>query len=426
MTRKEFDLEELTDVGTERANELRAAGFRTMEDVRRASEKELATVAGISQRLAEQIKGEIGGEGIESGRDVGPRPMNADDFVRLDNDRGELEPEALSRFEEPHLYLSSTADRKRPDLGVRETEAANHWRVNLEEDVIVGRIGRDRNAIEPPSRREQVKHQFDPLLPEDGITYHPKVGADRFHEPLRRRNGQEVTPHYVLGADDRQVFVPNGYPWRCVGRIFAWTDPSGGPAWTGTGALVGDNVVLTASHIVPWDADPWMMQFVPASWDGSSRVGRSVNSYVRSARGYRNHSQGDDMAVLQLYEPLGDTLGYFGYKTYRDDWEDGDYWTKVGYPSMVANGTRPSRVTWYPIIDDDNDGAGVELEYRADSSGGDSGGPVFGWWSGSPYVVGTHSGGEEEYHFPWSIVRNNLSAGGNALSSLIGWGRSNW
>ena len=132
------------------------------------------------------------------------------------------------------------------------------------------------------------------------------------------------------------------------------------------------------------------------------------------------------MVVMKLYTSLGNDLGYFGYKTYNDDWEDGHYWTKCGYPGMVAGAERPSRVTWFPIIDDDYDGSGVELEYKADSSAGDSGGPVFGWWDGKPYVIGTHSGGEEEYSFPASIVKNNVAAGGSALSKLIKWGRDNW
>ena len=61
------------------------------------------------------------------------------------------------------------------------------------------------------------------------------------------------------------------------------------------------------------------------------------------------------MATLKLYTPLGETLGYFGYKTYHDSWEDGHYWTKCGYPGAVASGQRPSRITWFPIVDDDND-----------------------------------------------------------------------
>lgn len=43
-----------------------------------------------------------------------------------------------------------------------------------------------------------------------------------------------------------------------------------------------------------------------------------------------------------------------------------------------------------------------------------------------PERIGAHSGGEEEYHFPWYIVKNDVAAGGGALSSLIGWARTNW
>ena len=168
------------------------------------------------------------------------------------------------------------------------------------------------------------------------------------------------------------------------------------------------------------------MKFVPAYYDGTSTSGSGVYSYVETYRGYEPHGQGDDIAILKLYTPLGDALGYFGAKTYNDDWEDGNYWTKCGYPSAVSSGQRPSRITWFPIIDDDNDGAGVELEYHADGSGGDSGGPVFGWWNDLPYIIGAHSGGEEEYEFPFSIIKNNVSAGGSILPNLINWGRSNW
>ena len=196
--------------------------------------------------------------------------------------------------------------------------------------------------------------------------------------------------------------------------------PAGRPISYGTGALVGTNVVLTASHVCPWGTSPWMMQFIPAYYDGSSLLGSGVSSYVQAYRGYETDDQGNDMAVLKLYVPLGESLGCFGFRTYDDDWEDGDYWTKCGYASSITS-ERPNRVTWFPIIDDDEYtfGTGTELEYYADASGGDSGGPIFGWWSGEPYVIGTHSGWEEEYHFPFSIVDHNLAAGGSALSNLI-------
>lgn len=119
------------------------------------------------------------------------------------------------------------------------------------------------------------------------------------------------------------------------------------------------------------------------------------------------------------------SLGWFGFRTYNDDWEDLSVWTLPGYPSDKDSGS--GNWPWllhlnFPIIDDDNDGAGVELEYRADTADGQSGAPVFAWFSGSPDVVGTHSGGEDNLGEP----RQNVAAGGNALTNLLHWARSNW
>lgn len=353
------------------------------------------------------------------------RPMVADDLVRLDNDDEGIDRVAEGEPGSRRIYLSSISEAARLDVTPEVVDGV--LQMDLPADAVVGRLGEAAEAVTPAELADLQTSDLPAHRPEGaGITYHPKLASPHPRAILRRRNGKAVTPHYVFGADDRQVFVPSGYPWRCIGKVFAWTNPSGAPAWAGTGALVGRNVVLTASHVCPWGASPWMMQFIPAFWDGVSYGGTGLSSYVQTYRGYRDHDQGDDMAVLKLYTPLGADIGYFGYKTYDDDWEDGNYWTKVGYPGAVASGSRPSRIQWYPIVDDDNDGAGVELEYKADASDGDSGGPVFGWWSGAPYVIGTHSGGEEEYEFPWNTVKNNVAAGGSALSSLINWARTNW
>ena len=123
--------------------------------------------------------------------------------------------------------------------------------------------------------------------------------------------------------------------------------------------------------------------------------------------------------------PLGNSLAWFGFQTYTAAWEDQNVWILPGYPwdkDTVNPGSRPWLHLNFPIIDDDNDGAGVELEYRADAEGGQSGAPVFRWLNGSPIVVGTHSGGEDNVGEP----RQNVAAGGNALTNLLHWGRNNW
>jgi V8-like Glu-specific endopeptidase len=128
------------------------------------------------------------------------------------------------------------------------------------------------------------------------------------------------------------------------------------------------------------------------------------------------------MAVMRLDVPLGNNLGFFGFRTYDSAWEDQSVWTLPGYPFDKDSGNRPWLHLNFPIIDDDNDGAGVELEYRADTEDGQSGAPVFAWFNGSPDVVGTHSGGEDNAGEP----RQNVAAGGTALTNLLHWARNNW
>jgi hypothetical protein len=247
--------------------------------------------------------------------------------------------------------------------------------------------------------------------------------------PLRRVNGKRIKPFYVFGNDDRHPFYPQGYPWQCIGKLLVWSDPSSRyPQWQGSGALIGRNVVLTAGHMAPWGANPWMVQFIPAYYDGASTLGSSVSSYVESYYGY---NAGDrlawDMLVMKLYDPLGDSLGYFGSKSYDDSWEDGPYWTLAGYPRSIANAERPSYQRGFSFHDDDEDGSATELETdNGDASEGDSGGPLFGWWNDGPYVIGVLVGGEEEYKFPFSTEDNNIGAGGDALNDLIRWARNNW
>ncbi|MFI2373694.1 trypsin-like serine peptidase [Streptomyces sp. NPDC018964] len=248
--------------------------------------------------------------------------------------------------------------------------------------------------------------------------------APRAEPPrLVRRNGMRVRPEWVIDGDNRLPYYPNTYPFSLVGRIFVWQN-AGTPNWTwwGTASLLGSRTIMTASHVVPWGSSNWKALFVPAYYDGASVHGTWAASWVTDARGYSNHSQGDDMAVMRLAVPLGNNLGWFGFRTYSSSWQDQPIWTLPGYPWDKDSGNRPWMHPNYPIIDDDNDGAGVELEYRADTEGGQSGAPVYAWFSGSPYVVGTHSGGEDNFGEP----RQNVAAGGAALTNLLHWARGNW
>jgi V8-like Glu-specific endopeptidase len=278
-----------------------------------------------------------------------------------------------------------------------------------------------------------------PKIPEwADLIYHPKMTAHRPSPMMRRANGKRVRPLYIFGNDVRQPFFPSGYPWQCIGKVFAWNDPySFQWSWTGTGVLVSHNTVLTASHVVPWGADPAMIQFIPAYYNGVSTLGPNIYSYVDNAAAYYNEPDPNvdrpawDFAVLRLIDPLGDSLGWFGGKTYSDSWNDGNYWNLVGYPGDIAGGEQPSWQGGISFHDDDEDGDAMELETdNGDATPGDSGGPFFAWWEGEgwPSVVGVTSAQESEWDFPWITgpENNNVAAAGSPMIDLVLWAQNNW
>lgn len=110
--------------------------------------------------------------------------------------------------------------------------------------------------------------------------YQPRLTVQKQFPPLQRFDGRPVDPLIVFGADDRWSFKDSAWPWGLVGKIFTSS------GWTGSGVLVGERLVVTAGHVVPWAdvaAGSWWMKFVPAYYDGSSLYGAGVESYV-SAR----------------------------------------------------------------------------------------------------------------------------------------------
>ena len=244
--------------------------------------------------------------------------------------------------------------------------------------------------------------------------------------PLQRFDGRPVDPLVVFGADDRWSFKDSAWPWGLVGKIFTSS------GWTGSGVLVGERLVVTAGHVVPWAdvaAGSWWMKFVPAYYDGSSLYGAGVESYVSDAKGFNVSSVvGYDWAILRLYNPLGSSLGYFGFNGYSSGWNGLNVWSGIGYPGAIASGQRPAYQGGYSIIDVDSDSnGGKEIESRsADLTSGNSGGPIFAWWGGDPRIVGVVSGAEQEYWFPFSIKWVNVFAGGSGFTNLIWWGRTNW
>lgn len=276
--------------------------------------------------------------------------------------------------------------------------------------------------------RDSVFEEFTP----EGATEFPggprALGLPRPRR-LRRFDGTPVIPTNVtqiFNGESRQLFWDTGTPWARIGRVAI-----GDGTW-GTAALVGRSTIVTAAHVVdsawspggPVTGNP---TFTPAMNGGGSALGSEWVANIVGIAAWEQFvgTDGYDMAVCQLDQPFGDWLGFFGARAYDDDWEDGHYWSHVGYPwDLSPAGTRPSYELGISVEDDDSDDYDtLELETEADGGSGQSGGPLWGRWEqGGRQVIGVLSGIEDNV----AEAKNVLFAGGQGLVSLVSWARSTW
>jgi hypothetical protein len=220
------------------------------------------------------------------------------------------------------------------------------------------------------------------------------------------------------------IFESTGteWPWSAIGKVFITR--RGQPLKVGSGVLVGPQLLLTASHAMPWDTGDSSVRFVPGYRNGNDP--RFGHAYVDIWRGVRNEDDvtGLDYVICKLNWRIGDRTGWLGSEWHSDeDWYYNDPWISVGYPTSEPNGgERPSIEIPVWVRDIDNESDGLEIETHKFALGGWSGGPLWGWRGGEPRVVGIESGFEKDFLDPTRTV----FAGGQHLVNLVKYGWANW
>jgi hypothetical protein len=296
------------------------------------------------------------------------------------------------------------------------------------EDSCRGLPGQDNESFEAEILTRLVS---DVVLPDARRAENIQIRYSPCTRPIRPRHIDSPQlaglPLSVLMRSE--IITERTWPWCTIGKIFVGKDEDyANPMWVGSGALVGPNLLLTASHVAPWNFPNWWMRFVPAYRNGATPFGIS---YVQSYRGVRNTDDvtGLDYVICKLYTRLGDNIGYMGSWFWSNDspYLDGR-WTSVGYPGDSSGGQVPMVELDIALDDIDDEGSsGKELESYVFSTGGWSGGPLWGWIGDQPRIVGVMSGNEEELSF-WDFFTadHSVSAGGGHMVDLVKYGWSNW
>lgn len=174
------------------------------------------------------------------------------------------------------------------------------------------------------------------------------VAVPSFNGSLESRSLQEKRDIY--GPDNRYQYTnTRDFPYRTVGRILIY--PAGGGADVGSGALVGERLVLTARHVALPFQQGAKMSFSP-QYDGAPQLGtyNVINAYVPPLSGNDICQRAEDWGLLALDTRIGDYLGYMGVGLPNSQYFDKPVLTSVGYPGDRDSAQRPYRQDGISIL----------------------------------------------------------------------------
>lgn len=222
---------------------------------------------------------------------------------------------------------------------------------------------------------------------------------------------REGKPENVIGVDDR-VMVPDTtvIPWRCICHLEITYDS--GQVGFGTGWFAGERAVITAAHCLLTRDNPRRkadrIRVIPGRNGTIAPYGYVVSKLFEWNPKWESASDDTaaaayDYGVIYIDKdvkdaPFGERIGYFGLRSYDADEAEllrMAIVNNAGYPHDAA---KPYGSLWFNagrVHRDDGTSDERFLEYMVDTTGGESGGPVFLFDSTSQqrYVVAIHTTG---------------------------------
>jgi len=223
--------------------------------------------------------------------------------------------------------------------------------------------------------------------------------------------GARGKPEDVIGVDDR-VIVPDttGTPWRCICHLEITYDS--GMVGFGTGWFAGEHTVITAGHCLYTRGTPSrraaQIRVIPGRNGTLAPYGYVISKrFDWHARWQSEADDGNaapyDYGAIFIDDvlngaPFGERIGYFGLRNYDESEErllDMAIVNNAGYPHEA---TKPYGTMWFNAGRVHIKGADEDkrfLEYMVDTTGGQSGSPVFLFDTvkNQRYVVAIHTTG---------------------------------
>lgn len=220
-------------------------------------------------------------------------------------------------------------------------------------------------------------------------------------------NQMEISPNSIIGGSDGRTpvseYSKTRYPYIAIGYVEStWRN---GSVSRGTGALIGDNIVLTAGHNI-FDAvsDDRLgfatnVRFIPGKYSnsgtGKEPFGYSDTDYYLTVDEYTNNINGNsipttqassDWGLLILHDNIGEKTSWFQMKNYKkDDQLLGLGVTVTGYAASINS---IERFNLWQMAGNIKVVADSYIGYEIDTSRGQSGAPVHDL---DNYIVGVHN-----------------------------------
>lgn len=306
--------------------------------------------------------------------------------------------------------------------GVRVARAAEG--VALDPGTIVSSDGRVFPAA-PLSVLESRPFQGTGVLPEGAeagfVPENPdavplEIDADGNHIDVRSSSVAGIES--VIDTDERrQVIDTTVFPFRAiVSLVMKFGDDD---AFICTGFFIDADTVATAGHCVYSHAKgSWATSITayPGRNGASAPFGSTYATHVYATSGwYDDQDHRYDYGAIKLAAPLGNTVGWLGYGTKRDDKLANVNIRIFGYPGDKASGTMWGTRRRIKGVEPQ------KIYYRIDTFGGQSGSPIYGKLSNTcqQCAFGIHAYGVGIEPFPGSNSGTRVSA--SVFANLVYW-----